>query len=85
MRFFQLPLETGVLVTGIEPDSPAARTDLTDGDVIIEAAGTPIANIDDLHRLLTDEHVGVPVVLAIIRRTEKLTVSVTPEESKPVD
>src|SRR5690348_7439929 len=85
VRFFNLPVETGVLVTGVEPNSPAARTDLTDGDVIIEAGRTPIADIDDLHRLMTDEHVGVPIALTIIRRIEKLTVSVTPEESKPME
>jgi S1-C subfamily serine protease len=81
VRFFRLPVETGVLVTGIEPNSPASKTDLSEGDVIIEAAGHPIAHMDALHRLLTDERVGVPLEMIVIRRTEKLTVSVTPEES----
>ncbi len=82
VRFFNLPVETGVMVTGIESDSPAAKTDLSEGDVIVEAAGKPIATIDDLHKLLTDEQVGVKVPLTIIRRTEKLTVEVTPVESR---
>lgn len=81
VRFFNLPVETGVMVTAIEPNSPAARTDLAEGDVIIEMAGKPIASIDDLHRLLTDEQVGVKRPLTVIRRTEKLTVEVEPVES----
>jgi S1-C subfamily serine protease len=82
VRYFHLPVETGILVTGIEPNSPAAKTDLTDGDLIVEANGDAIAGIDDLHRLLTEQHVGVPISLTVIRRTEKLTVMVTPEESE---
>ena len=81
VRFFNLKGETGVMVSGIEADSPAGKTDLSEGDVIVEAAGKTIASIDDLHRLLTDELVGVKVPLTIIRRTEKLTVEVTPVES----
>ena len=80
VRFFHLPVETAILVTGIEPNSPASKTDLTDGDLIVEANGEAIAGIDDLHRLLTDQHVGIPISLTVIRRTEKLTVMVTPEE-----
>ena len=81
VRFFNLPAETGVMVTGIESDSPAAKTDLAEGDVIVQAGGKTIASIDDLHRLLTDELVGVTVELIVIRRTERLSVSVTPVES----
>jgi S1-C subfamily serine protease len=81
VRFFNLPVETGVMVTAIEPNSPAARTDLAEGDVIVAAGERPIATIDDLHRLLTDEQVGVKLSLTVIRRTEKLTVVVEPVES----
>ena len=82
VRYFNLPVETGVMVTGIESNSPSAKTDLAEGDVIVEAGGRPIASIDDLHRLLTEEQVGSKMSLTIIRRTEKLTVQVMPVESK---
>jgi S1-C subfamily serine protease len=47
----------------------------------VAAAGQPIRSIDDLHRMLTDEQVGVPLTLTVIRRTEKLEVSVLPDET----
>ena len=78
IRFFNLATETGVMVTGIEPDSPAARTDLAEGDVVVEAGGKPIGTIDDLHKLLTDALVGVSLELTVIRETERLNVVVTP-------
>src|SRR5207248_5890082 len=35
VRFFDLPVESGVLVAGIEKGSPAETSDLRDGDVIV--------------------------------------------------
>jgi S1-C subfamily serine protease len=82
VRFFNLPVETGVMITGIEPSSPAAKTDLAENDVIVEAGGRPIATIDDLHKLLTDEQVGVTLNVVVIRRTERLTFELAPVESR---
>ena len=80
VRFYRLAEETGVMVVGIEPGSPAARAGLLEGDVIVEADRRPLKHIDDLHRLMTEERVGVPVTLTVIRRTEKLDVVVVPAE-----
>jgi hypothetical protein len=37
---------------------PGATSRLSEGDLIIEFAGRPVAGIDDLHKLLTEERVG---------------------------
>ena len=55
-----------------------------EGDVIIAYNDNPVAGIDDLHRLLTEEQVGVKSALTIIRRSEKMTVKICPEESKSI-
>jgi S1-C subfamily serine protease len=81
VNFHRLSVETGVLVLSIEPGSPAARADLREGDVIVGCDGRPVAGIDDLHRLLTAERIGVETPLVVVRRTEKLTVTVVPAES----
>ena len=80
VRFYRLAEETGVMVVGVEPGSPAARGGLREGDVVVEADGNPVRHIDDLHRLMTEERVGVPVRFTVIRRTEKMEVVVTPAE-----
>ena len=81
VRFFNLAVESGVLVVSLEPNSPALRAGVLDGDLIIGFDGRPVAGIDDLHKLLTEERVGREVPLEVIRRTEKLTLQVVPEES----
>jgi len=84
VRFHRLEEETGMLIVGIEENSPAAKAELRDGDVIIELDAKPVRHIDDLQRLLTEERVGVPIPILVLRGTEKLTLQITPEESKPV-
>ncbi|MFZ3264828.1 MAG: trypsin-like peptidase domain-containing protein [Terriglobales bacterium] len=80
VRFYNLPKESGVVVVGVEPDSPAPTAGLREGDVIVALDEKPVAGVDDLHRLLTDAQVGVRCVLTIVRHTERLTLSIFPEE-----
>jgi S1-C subfamily serine protease len=80
VRFYKLAEESGVMIVGIEPNTPAAKAGLLEGDVIVEADGNPVRHIDDLHKLMTEERVGVPVRLTVIRGTEKLDVVVVPAE-----
>ncbi len=82
VRFHGLPVESGVLVTAIEPDSPAARASLETGDVIVGYDDTPIAAIDDLHRRLDESAVGVTATLTVLRRTQIVRIEVTPVEAK---
>src|SRR5881628_3258627 len=72
VRFHNLPRESGVLVVSLEQESPAQTGEVREGDVIIGYGTQTVAGIDDLHRLLTDEQVGVRVSLTIVRRAEKI-------------
>jgi S1-C subfamily serine protease len=80
VRFHGLAVETGVLVVSMEENSPAERAGVEEGDVIVAFDDQPVAGIDALHRLLTDERVGVQSRLTLIRRSEKLSLAVVPEE-----
>ena len=82
VRFYNLPLETGVLVGSVEKDSPAAKTGLREGDVIVAFNGEPIGSIHELHRRLMAEQIGVESKIVIIRYTEKLELSIVPAESR---
>jgi len=80
VRHFQLSAPTGVLVISLTQGGPAERAGLREGDVIVEFKGQPIPSIDALHKLLTGDQIGVESDLIIVRRTEKLTLRVTPAE-----
>lgn len=78
VRFFDLPLESGVLVSSVEESSPAARAGLREGDLIVAYNEDAVGSVDDLHRLLTEERIGVEAKLGVIRGTEKVSVTVVP-------
>ncbi len=79
-RALSLPLPTGALVSEISPESPASRAGLQQGDVLIAFDGIPLAGVDDLHRLLTGDRAGQPTAIEVLRRAERLSVTITPEE-----
>src|ERR1700693_1649055 len=81
VRFYNLPLETGVLVVSVEKDSPAQRAGLREGDLIIAFNEQPMDSIHELHKMLMGEQIGVEAKLLIIRHTEKLVLAITPAES----
>src|SRR6266436_6610275 len=82
VRFYSLARETGVVVVGIEDRSPARTAGLREGDMIVALDDKPIAGVDDLHRLLTDAHVGARCALTVIRHTERLILPIFPEEAQ---
>ncbi len=78
VRRHDLAHESGVLVLSVEKGSPAEAIGLREGDVVTALAGEPVAGVDDLHRLLTGERVGLPLPLEALRAGEKLALVITP-------
>jgi S1-C subfamily serine protease len=81
-RFYNLPLETGVLVVSVEKNSPAERAGLREGDLIVAFNDQPIGSVHDLHKVLVGEQIGVSASLTVIRHSEKLELPVLPAESR---
>ncbi len=76
-----LSVESGIQVVAIERNSPAERAGLREGDVIVGYGESATAGIDDLHRLLVEERVGVKSTVTLIRHGEKRVLEIVPEES----
>ena len=78
VRRHDLANESGVLVLSVEKGSPAERTLLREGDVIVSLAGQPVAGVDDLHKLLAGNAIGVRTTIAILRNSELVTLEIEP-------
>jgi S1-C subfamily serine protease len=74
-------IDRGVLVAGIEKDSPADQAGLQEGDIIVAYDDQPVADIDELHRLLTEERVGSRSMITIVRNGETLSLSISAGEA----
>jgi S1-C subfamily serine protease len=81
-RLNRLAVSSGVLVVSVEPGSPSAVAGVRDGDIILALGDAVISGLDDLHRNLTDDRIGKPSRLTVLRRLERRHMTVLPAESR---
>ena len=75
-----LSIETGVLVMGIEPESPAARAGLVEGDILLALDGAPTPAVDALHKQLTGDRIGERAIVTFLRGVELRRHAIIPLE-----
>ncbi len=80
-RHHRLSADSGVKVLSVEADGPAAAAGVLTGDVIVGLGGAPVADADDLQRLLGGAAVGRGATLVVLRLTDRLELTVVPRES----
>jgi S1-C subfamily serine protease len=79
---FNLSNKRGLFVTRIEPESPASRSQLQEGDIIINFNGHPVNSTHELFKELSKKEILTIVDISVIRRTEVLNFTVAPLEVK---
>jgi S1-C subfamily serine protease len=80
-REFGIAAERGLMVVHVEGGSPAQAAGLREGDVIVALDEAPVRDVDDLHRALNETMIGVRISLTVLRRSQRLTIDITPVES----
>ncbi len=94
-----LPVDKGVYVIGVVPDSPAQKSGLKEsgtnsqgeptsgGDIITKVDGVDVAKVEDLISYFNGKRPGDEVTLSIVREGKQMTVKVTlgewPENASP--
>jgi len=76
-RAVGLPDTDGLLIREVVQDSPAARAELAQGDLIVAAAGHPTNTPDDLFDALQAARGGSTIELNIVRGADERVVQVT--------
>ena len=72
----------GVLVVGVEKNSPASAGGLMVGDILVGLAGSPLSDPDELVSRLAGSLVGNPAQVEILRGGQRLTLSIVIGERK---
>jgi serine protease DegQ len=67
----------GLLVVGVEEDSPAGRGGLIVGDILVTLDSRTVEDTDDLLVLLAGDRVGRPVPVKLVRGGELTEVEIT--------
>lgn len=71
-RAVGLPERDGLLVRGVQDDSPASRAGLRQGDLIVGVAGREVTKLEDLHSALDELAGGGSVTLRVVRATDEV-------------
>jgi S1-C subfamily serine protease len=80
VRYFDLAYESGMRISTVDKDSPAATAGLRTGDVIVVFDEQAVTGIDDLQRLLTGRRIGDAVGIVVLRRDQRLLLQAIPRE-----
>jgi serine protease Do len=70
-----LPAEHGVLVVGVEPDSPAEQAGVREGDLLLEVNRQPVASVHEAKDVLTRTNAPAPLLLLVKRGTGSLYIA----------
>ncbi len=79
--FYHLGNNYGVEVIKSEPDGPAGRAGIREGDMIVSVNGQKTESVDDIHRILAEWPEENSLSVVIIRGQEQMDISVTPTEA----
>ncbi|HEV8449326.1 MAG TPA: trypsin-like peptidase domain-containing protein [Gemmatimonadaceae bacterium] len=81
VQISHLDSAAGVLITAVMPNSPAESAGLRPRDIVVELAGTSVASVDDLQRLLAQERIGKTVPITIVRDGARRIFPIIPAEN----
>jgi S1-C subfamily serine protease len=76
----RLGRKTGLLVAQVVAGGPADRAGLRAGDLLLTAAGKPVAVSQDIQRLMFAEAIGRPLAITVMRNGALVDVIVEPTE-----
>lgn len=71
---------TAIYISSVGQIQNNGNEDLMKGDLMVGIDGQPCGSIDELHRTLTEETIGKPLQIQLIRKNQPLQVRVIPSE-----
>jgi serine protease Do len=77
--YFSVKAGEGVLITGVEKDTPAAKAGLKAGDVIVQMADKPVKGSKDIHEALAVLKKGDSVAITVVRHGKKEVLKAEPD------
>lgn len=78
--YYNLPVDRGVLIANVAPDSPAYKAGLEKGDIILKIDNRHISRIEDLQSFLWTKKPGDRVSLNVLKRSKEKTLEVVLEQ-----
>jgi S1-C subfamily serine protease len=71
---------SGVEIVEVAEGSPAERAGLRAEDLIVELAGDPVERVDDVQRAMSEDAIGRPLAVGVLRGDRSLELQLVPSE-----
>jgi S1-C subfamily serine protease len=68
---YRLPVDKGVLVADIVPESPAEKSGIKQNDIVLEIDNTKISSVEQIQKILGKSKAGDSVEISIVRNSRK--------------
>lgn len=81
-QHYNLSNKKALFVTKIEENSPASRSQLQEGDMIILFNGKPVNSTHELFKELSKREILTMIDISVIRHTELLHFAITPNDRR---
>ncbi|MDO9483601.1 MAG: trypsin-like peptidase domain-containing protein [Hydrogenophaga sp.] len=81
---FGIPAGTGVIITGVLQNGPAAQAGIRPGDVITRVAGREVGTVAQLLSAVAALPPGTSATMEVVRRDGKTELNVTPGRRSPL-
>lgn len=82
LRHYHLPNQKGLFVVSIERDSPAALSQLQEGDIVVSFNGKSVNSLHELFKELTRKDIINAIDISVVRHTELLHFTIFPAVKK---
>jgi len=79
--YYGLPVERGVLITEVMPDSPAERAEMQKGDIILGFGERAISSVEELVKEIQKRKIGEKARVLLLRDGEKWIADVRLEQT----
>jgi serine protease Do len=73
-------VDEGVVVSSIQPDGPASKSDLKPSDIITAVEGKRVGTAQELRDEIRGRRIGEPVMLDVFRKGKSIQVKIKPGE-----
>lgn len=80
-RYYNLPVDTGVLVVSVEADSCAETAGIAEGDVIVAADGKEITSMDELVAAKNKHKPGETMTVTLARNSGNIDIEIVLDET----
>lgn len=81
MAYYSLPIDKGVVVTRVVPDSEANKSGIEMADIIIRMDDIQIKNVQDMIKVINKHEVGDKVEVEVFRGQEKVRLETVLEKA----